>query len=376
VGRRASVFDLDEEETSGGCGGTGGGAIAGGEDGGDVVGGDAAAGGFDEGADEVADHVVKEAGTGDAVDEEAVAAMPGGVVDGAGVWGGFDGDVLFSEGFPQRLKPHSWGGLNGGTEVPPLQNGAFFSILRGLCFCAGGEVGVYGGEGGEVVGAADVVGGVLEDGEVEREGAVPDVGSEGRRADAFDGEGGWVGDAGEDAVLVGLAEGVVAGVEGFGCVLDGEDADAGGKGVVEGAMEVGGGDGDGEREGGDLGKGVDAGVGAAGALREDGLSGDALDGFGEGSLHGGEIGLDLPAVVGGSVVGESGFPVRHGDVRTVSRGRGVVCWWSKENGNGKSKAGWESLCIPTLRKGAKDGAPEGVWLVEGRRFAHSRECPS
>ena len=121
----------------------------------------------------------------------------------------------------------------------------------------------------------------------------------------------------------------MAGVEGFGGLLDGEDADAGGKGAVEGAVEVGGGDGDGEREGGDLGEGVDSGVGAAGALREDGLSGDALDGLGEGALHGGEIGLDLPAVVGGSVVGESGFPVRHGDVRTVSR---VARWVLVERG--------------------------------------------
>ena len=41
------------------------------------------AAGFDEGADEVADHVVEEAGAGDAVDEEAVVLVPGGVVDGA-----------------------------------------------------------------------------------------------------------------------------------------------------------------------------------------------------------------------------------------------------------------------------------------------------
>ena len=39
---------------------------------------------FDEGADEVADHVVEEAGAGDAVDEEVFVLMPGGVVDGAG----------------------------------------------------------------------------------------------------------------------------------------------------------------------------------------------------------------------------------------------------------------------------------------------------
>ena len=31
----------------------------------------------------------------------------------------------------------------------------------------------------------------------------------------------------------------------------------------------------------------------------------------EGALDGGEIGLDLPAVVGGSIVGESELPVGH-----------------------------------------------------------------
>ena len=43
---------------------------------------------------------------------------------------------------------------------------------------ARGEVGVGGGEGGEVVGAEDVGGGVLEGGEVEAAGAGPDVGGE------------------------------------------------------------------------------------------------------------------------------------------------------------------------------------------------------
>ncbi len=37
-----------------------------------------------------------------------------------------------------------------------------------------------------------------------------------------------------------------------------------------------------------------------------------VDGIGEGSLNGGEIGLNLPSVEWGSVVGEGDFPVRHG----------------------------------------------------------------
>jgi hypothetical protein len=67
----------------------------------------------------------------------------------------------------------------------------------------------------------------------------------------------------EDAVLVGLAQGAVAGVEVFGDCLDREDTDARGKGAVEGAMKIGLGDRDSEGEGGDLCEGVDAGVGAA-----------------------------------------------------------------------------------------------------------------
>jgi hypothetical protein len=38
-----------------------------------------------------------------------------------------------------------------------------------------------------------------------------------------------------------------------------------------------------------------------------------VDGMGEGALHGGEVRLDLPAVVGGSVVGEDDLPMRHED---------------------------------------------------------------
>ncbi len=121
------------------------------------------------------------------------------------------------------------------------------------------------------MGAEDVGGGLLERGEVEREAAGPDVWGEHGGAD------GVLQAAGVDAVFVGFAEGVVAGVEVFGDGFDREDANAWGEGAVEGAMEVGGGDRHSEGEGGDLGEGVDAGVGAAGALGEDGLSGDVVD---------------------------------------------------------------------------------------------------
>ena len=193
----------------------------------------------------------------------------------------------------------------------------FFAVCVGALFVAGGEVGIVCGEGGEVVGAEDVRCGLLEDGEIERRAAGPYVGGEHGGADAI------VAAAGEDAVLVGFAQGAVSGVEVVGDGFDGEDADAWGKGAVEGAMKVGRGDGDGEREGRDLGEGVDPGVGAAGALGEDGFAGNAVDGVGEGALDGGEVGLNLPSVVGGSVVGEDDLPVRHGMIWTVSRWQGV-----------------------------------------------------
>ena len=82
---------------------------------------------------------------------------------------------------------------------------------------------------------------------------------------------------------------------------------AGGKAVVEHDAEVGGGNGAGGLKGCDLGEGVNAGVGASGALGQELFSGEALDGFGESSLDGGLAGLDLPAVKGGAVVGEGEF---------------------------------------------------------------------
>ena len=157
------------------------------------------------------------------------------------------------------------------------------------------------------MGAKDVRCGLLEDGEIERRAAGPDVGGEHGGTDVC------VVVAGEDAVLVGFSQRAVAGVEVFGDGFDGEDADACGECAIQCVMEVCRGDGDGEREGGDLGESVDAGVGAARALGEDGFAGDALDGLREGALNGGEIGLDLPTVVRGSVVGQDEFPVRHGD---------------------------------------------------------------
>jgi len=79
-------------------------------------------------------------------------------------------------------------------------------------------------------------------------------------------------------------------------------------------MKAGGGDGrlDGERC--NLSEGVDACVGATGALGEYGFSGDVEDGFGERSLHGWKAGLYLPSVKRCPIVGEDCLPKRHTDV--------------------------------------------------------------
>ena len=298
------IVDGVQEEPLGGCGGTGGGAVAGGEDGGD--GEWAAAGYIDKGAYEVADHVVKEAGPGDLVEEDGRFLGEAGVMDGAevGVEGGFG-----------------------------LRVGALGSLVF---------VGVYGGEGGEVVGAEDGVGGLVGKGEVDGPGAIPDVGSEGGGADAvgfggvrgvwgrlrrgptgaggphLKGEmwgtricGGFDGAAGVDAVLVGFADGTVAGVEAWGNLLGGEDADAGRERAIEGAEKVRGGDVGGEVEACNLGKRVDSRVGASGALGKNDFAGEVLDGLGEGALDGGQVRLDLPAMEGGAIVGEGEFPGPH-----------------------------------------------------------------
>ena len=185
--------------------------------------------------------------------------------------------------------------------------GAFTQNGRFVCEVS---FGVGGGEAGEVVGAEQVEGGGFEGFEVEWPAAVPDEGGEEGVADALGGGGFYA--AFEDAVLVCFGAGGVAGVEGVGDAVGGEDADAGGEGAVECAEQVGGRDVGGEGEAGNLAEGVDAGVGAAGALGEDVLVEDGAQGGGESSLDGREAGLDLPAVEAGAVVGQLELPVGHG----------------------------------------------------------------
>ena len=165
-----------------------------------------------------------------------------------------------------------------------------------------GAVGIDGGERGEVVLSGDERGGLLHGGFVEWIGMVGDVAGEKWRNDI----------AAPDAVVIALGAGRVAGMEAFGHFLDGEDADGGGETVIEHDAEVGGGNGAGGLKGRDLGERVDSGVGASGALGQKLLSGEALDGGGQGALDGRLAGLDLPAVEGRAVIGESEFESAEG----------------------------------------------------------------
>jgi hypothetical protein len=103
----------------------------------------------------------------------------------------------------------------------------------------------------------------------------------------------------------------VAGVEVEWVRFGGENADARWEKVVEGAKEICRGDAGGEGERGDLAKSMDTCVGATGALGQDALAGDAVKSIAQSALDGGQAGLDLPAMIGGSVVGEGELPVGH-----------------------------------------------------------------
>ena len=187
---------------------------------------------------------MEESAAGDPVDEQVFLLLPGGVVDGA---------------------------AEAGSGEPTVESRVPIHVC--WLFGAGGEIGVPGGKGGEVVRAQDVGRGLLQDGEIEGIATRPDVGSQHRRTDAV-----FV-VAEKDAILVGFSVCAVTGVEVFGYGFDGENADAGRKGAVEGVLEVRGGDRRGKREGGDLGESVDPGVGAARTLWENDFSGDVVDGL-------------------------------------------------------------------------------------------------
>ena len=126
--------------------------------------------GLNEGSDQVAHHVVEKAVGGDTVDEEAAGDMPLRVGDGSDGGGGICGWRRQMRGFFPFVKLRV-------RMTNIVRSSAMYSAV--------GEVGVGGGEAGEVVGAEDVRGGLVEGGEIERPGTGPDGGGEGWRADVF-----------------------------------------------------------------------------------------------------------------------------------------------------------------------------------------------
>lgn len=245
---------------------------------------------------------MEEAGAGDAIDKETFFLEPAGVIDGAYVACVLRRGLEWRDGF-----------LFGFGDDLCVQTGRAVDVEFEFAVCvghgvAGCQIGIDGGEGGEVVGAEDVGGCLLEEFWIEIERAGPDVGGKHGRADVR-----GVFTEGEDSVFIGLSAGAMTRVEVGGDDFEREDANAGREGPVEGAVEIEGGDRDGEGEGRYLSESMNAGVGASGALGKHGFSRNMADGVGEGALDGGQIRLNLPAVVGGSVVGENGLPMRHED---------------------------------------------------------------
>jgi hypothetical protein len=99
--------------------------------------------------------------------------VPLGVVDGAD---GFRGST------PTHLAPPA---KRAGTPIRVRQRLDGWGTRFRCWLRSVGEVGVGGGEAGEVVGAEDVRGGLVEGGEIEGPGTGPDVGGEGWRTDVF-----------------------------------------------------------------------------------------------------------------------------------------------------------------------------------------------
>ncbi len=254
-----SVLDFDQIKAIRGGGCAGGAAVARLEDREDVRGRDASLAGEEKCANEVADHVVKEAVAADDVDELFGVTLKARFVNGADIGGG-------------------------------LESGGGFGKAKGA-------VGIDSGKGGEIVLSGDQSGGLLHGRLIQWIGVVSDVAGQKRRDDV----------AAPDAVVVALGTGGVARVEAFRHFIDGKDSNGSGQPVIEHDAEVCDRNGAGGLKGCDLRKGVNAGVGAPRALGEKLLSGKALDDGGQGALDGGLAGLNLPAVKGRAVIGEREF---------------------------------------------------------------------
>ena len=227
-------------------------------------------------ADEVADHVVEEAVAADDVDELFGVALKARLVNGADV-----GGVAESGGGVRMLARLRFARYAAGAGSARRRARSGSTAANEVKSCS------------PATRAAACCMAVS----FKRIGVVGDVAGEKGRNDI----------AAPDAVVIALGAGGVAGMEAFRHFIDGEDANGGGKPVVEHDAEVCGRNGAGGLKGCDLGEGVNAGVGASGALGQKLLSGEALDGVGQSALDGGLAGLNLPAVEGRAVIGEREF---------------------------------------------------------------------
>ena len=255
-------------------GGTGGAARTCGEDGGDIGRHELLTASVEHGADDVANHVMQEAVAPNAIDVQSArigaAFFPCGSVDGA--------------------------------------DGRGFSVGG-----AGGEVRIRCGERKEVVFAEKVFGALPESGQIQRPGAGVSIArKEGRTS---------MRPAGIDAVLIGLGCGGMAGMEGMRRRCSGKNADRRRQGAVECAEKAFRRDARVERKAGDLGESVHACIGTPRALGERSFTGDAAEGVLKFALDGDRIGLDLPSVEVGTVVGKSEFPGLRSRSRSVSGGK-------------------------------------------------------
>ena len=206
----------------------------------------------------------------------------------------------------------------------------------GLVGEAGGQVRIDRCEAGEVVFPDNLAGCPLGEFEVEVPRAVPTVGSYLWWADSIR-LGAEGRNTGKDAVLIGLADSAVAGVEPHRCVLRREDTNCWRQRAVECAEQTGGWDGGGELTACYLTVGVDPRVGAARALRQDGFAGDLADRCGERALNRREGWLDLPTVEVGAVVREDEFPDRHRFLESITK--------SKEFAASGQETGPESVAV-------------------------------
>ena len=138
--------------------------------------------------------------------------------------------------------------------------------------------------------------------QIKRPCAVPDKGSQCRRAHGFGG----------DAILVRLSARAVTGMK---FCRDGfyrKDADIRGQKMVQGALQIRAWNGGIKGKRHNLPECVDPGIGAAGPLGKDGLPGDVAQGLSKGALNRRKCRLNLPAMIGSAVVSNSEFPVGHG----------------------------------------------------------------